>query len=294
VFRRYSLVAIAAIVLAGATLCLRPAESSAQTRTTPTPSPTATPKPTPTPKVEQASVAKKGEQVLTGDSVAETVILVHGVRERLVQIRKSGVERGKIMRATEDGRTEEITYERSFKRGENSEKDKIRLDQKMPSIEFSLVYNEGKVFGVVKGTSFTPRQQDVTSFLSDSVRGIETLLRYKENGATLQFIGKEKQKGIDMWVLDVTDKDKRRTRFYLSAYSGRLLWLEYEEPVTGSPVPVKFKRTFHDYRVVQGTRVPYRSVLYADGRQVEESQILTVVYGVKMDDSVFQNPSPAD
>ena len=38
---------------------------------------------------------------------------------------------------------------------------------------------------------------------------------------------------------------------------------------------------------MQGTLVPYRSVLYAGDRQVEESQVLTVTFGVKTEDSVF-------
>ena len=79
----------------------------------------------------------------------------------------------------------------------------------------------------------------------------------------------------------MTDKEKNTTRYYISAKSARILWLEYEQAA------VKYKRTFHNYRVVQGTLVPYRTVLYAGDRQVEESQVLTVTYGVRMEDSLF-------
>jgi hypothetical protein len=82
-------------------------------------------------------------------------------------------------------------------------------------------------------------------------------------------------------LLELTDKDKKATRYYISSKTGRILWLEYEAD------GVKYKRTFHNYRVVQGTLVPYRTVLYAGDRQVEESQVLTVTYGVRMEDSVF-------
>ena len=151
-FRRYSIVARAALLLACAAL---PPAAAAQTATpTPTPTPTTTqeaPKKSEPAKPEKAP--KKNELAApTAEQVAETVILVHGVRERLAQVRRSGVERGRISRTTDDGRTEEITYERSFKRGENAEKDKIRLDQKRPNIEYALVYNEGRVFGVLRGT----------------------------------------------------------------------------------------------------------------------------------------------
>ncbi|MBA3240188.1 MAG: hypothetical protein H0T60_03090 [Acidobacteria bacterium] len=263
VLRRFWILTLAAILLAGAGLTSVRGASAPQ---------------------------KKDGTPPTAEQVAETVVLVFGVRERLVQIRRTGVERGRITRTTDDGRTEEITYERSFKRGDTLEKDKVRLDQRRPTLDYSLILNEGRVFGVVRGTTFTPRQEDVNVFLADTQHGIETLLRYKESGATLSFAGKDKQKGIDLWMLDLDDKEKRRTRFYISASTGRILWLEYNETPAGTTVPVKYKRTFHDYRIVQGTRVPYRTVLYMDDKQIEESQVMSVVYGVKMEDTVFRNP----
>lgn len=247
-------------------------------------------------KAEQSKKAaqqKLDRNNLTADQVAETVVLIYGSREGMKQIRRSGVERGKITRYNAEGKSEEINYERSFKRGDTFEKDKIRLDQRLPTLEYSLIYNEGKVIGLLRGSTFTPRQQDVTTMLLDRAHGIDALLRYKENGTSIKYNGKENQKGLDLWVLDLTDKENRATRYFISAKTGRILWLEYEERAEGGAAPVKYKRTFHDYRVVQGTLVPYRSVLYAGERQVEESRLLTMTYGVRLEDSVFQNPESA-
>ncbi|MDT5269172.1 MAG: hypothetical protein QOH49_1358 [Acidobacteriota bacterium] len=232
-------------------------------------------------KKEEPKRAVKGDLNITAESVAETVVLVYGSRAGLQQIRRTGVERGRITRTGQDGRPEEITYERTFKRGETYEKDKIRFDQHLSSLQYTLVLNDGHVTGILRGTSFTPKQEDVTSLMTDRVHGIDALLRYKESGASVKYNGKESQKGLDLWVLELTDKEKRSTRYYISAKTGRILWLEYEEET------VKYRRTFHDYRVVQGTLVPYRSVLYAGDRQLEESQMLTVTFGVKTEDSVF-------
>ena len=232
-------------------------------------------------KKEEPKRAVKGDLNITAESVAETVVLVYGSRAGLQQIRRTGVERGRITRTGQDGRPEEITYERTFKRGETYEKDKIRFDQHLSSLQYTLVFNDGHVMGILRGTPFTPKQEDVTSLMTDRVHGIDALLRYKESGATVKYNGKESQKGLDLWVLELTDKEKRSTRYYISAKTGRILWLEYEEET------VKYRRTFHDYRVVQGTLVPYRSTLYAGDRQLEESQVLTVTFGVKTEDSVF-------
>ncbi|HEX5707526.1 MAG TPA: hypothetical protein VFX96_09540 [Pyrinomonadaceae bacterium] len=241
-------------------------------------------------EVKQAEAKKMGKGAEpSAETIAETVVFVYGSRPVLDQVRRTGVERGRVSRTTPEGAVEEISYERSFKRGETSEKDKVRLDQRKPTVEYSLIYTEGRVLGVIRGTSFTPRQEEVSEFHSQRRHGLETLLRYKENGAKLTYSGKDKQRDIEMWMLDLEDKDKNRTRYFISTKTGRVLWLEYDAAAVEGEKPVKFKRTFHDYRVVQGTQVPYRTVLYANDRKLEESQVMTVTFGVKLDDERFQN-----
>jgi hypothetical protein len=226
----------------------------------------------------------------TAEQIVESVILVYGTRPALDHIRRYGVERGKITRFNpENGNSEETEYERRFVRGENLEKDKIRLDQKLPTMEYSLVFGDGKLWGIINGAAFTPRQDATTNFISQHHHSIDSLLRYKECGSTLTLVGKDAQKGLDLFVVDLTDKQKRKTRYYISARSLRVLWLEYEEGPPGG-VPVKFMRKFLDYRVVQQTLFPYRIVLTEDGRQSQETRVLTITYGVKVSDSIFKNP----
>jgi hypothetical protein len=226
----------------------------------------------------------------TAEQIAETVVAIYGGRIVLTQIRRNGLERGKVTRSGADGRTEESTYERRFIRGENSLKDKIRLDQKMPSAEYALVYGDGHAWGMINGSAFTPRQDATASFLSQMWHGVDALLRYKENGSTIKVIGKEKHMGVETYVFDLTDKDKRVTRYYISSKTFKILWLEYEETPPGGAAPVKYVRKFYDYRVAQQTLVPYRTVLYEDGKQVQETHVSTVTYGVRLEDSLFQNP----
>ena len=217
------------------------------------------------------------------------MILVYGTRPGLDQIRRNGVERGKITRINAEGAAEEVNYERRFVRGENLDKDKIRLDQKLPTMEYSLIFDDGKLWGVINGAAFTPKQEATASFISQHHHSIDSLLRYKECGSTITLVGKEQQKGLELYVIDLVDKEKRKTRFYISARSLRVLWLEYEEGNPGG-VPVKYTRKFLDYRAVQQTLAPYRTVLLEDGRQSQETHVLTITYGVKVNDSIFKNP----
>ena len=234
--------------------------------------------------------APQKEKTFTAEQVAESTIFIYGSRPVLEQIRRNGVERGRITRTTTDGRTEEATYERRFVRGESSVKDKIRLDQKMPTMEYSLIYGDGRLWGIINGTAFTPREETSKAFLSQQRHSIDTLLRYKENGSTLDLVGKEKQKGLELYVLDLTDKDQQKTRYYISTRTLHVRWLEYEEAPSPGLAPVKYTRKFHDYRYAQNTLIPYRTVLLEDGKQTLESRILNVTFGIKLDDALFKNP----
>lgn len=221
--------------------------------------------------------------------MAESVILVYGTRPGLEQIRRNGVERGRITRFNPEGNAEESNYERRFVRGESLAKDKIRLDQKLPTMEYSLIFDDGKLWGIINGASFTPRQDARTDFISQHHHSLDSLLRYKECGSTITLIGKEQQKGLDLYVLDLIDKEQRKTRYYISARTLRVLWLEYEEGPPGGTA-VKYTRKFLDYRIVQQTLVPYRILLSVDGRERQETRVLTITFGVKVSDAIFKNP----
>jgi hypothetical protein len=232
-------------------------------------------------------------KTLTAEQIAETVIAVAGNgfgRTVLNQIRRNGIERGRYSRMGRDGRIEETKYELRFVRGEKADKDKIRIDNKTPQTEYSLVSGQGKFFGIINGSPFTPRAETAADFISQQAHSIDALLRYKENESKLASAGKDKHQGVDVYVLDLTDTANRKTRYFISARFFRVLWLEYEETPPGASTPVKYMKRFYDYRVAQSTVLPYRTVLLEDGKQTVETRISTVTYGVKMDDALFQNP----
>jgi hypothetical protein len=238
----------------------------------------------------QSSARAQDKNNYTAEQIVETVISVYGTRPGLTQVRRNGWERGKITIVTDDGRTEDSTYERRFIRGESLDKDKVRMDQKTPTQEYSLVYTDGKTFGLIKESFFTPREDAANGFLSQMWHGIDALLRYKENGSTITLIGKDKQQNIDLYIIEVVDKEKRRTRYYVSQKFFRVLWLEYEEGGANGGKPIKYSRKFFDYQYIQGTLVPKRTLFFEDGKQKQEMRVQSVTYGIKMDDTLFKNP----
>ena len=233
----------------------------------------------------------KDAKNFTADQVAESTIFIYGSRNLLAKIRRNGVEVGRICKPTcEVGKVEEATYQRRFVRGESMDKDKVRLDQKMPTLEYSLIFGSGQLWGLINGSSFTPRQDATNTFLAQHRHSLDTLLRYKENGSTLAPLRKDKQKGLDLYILDVIDKDKQLTRYFISVKTLHVLWLEYDDVTPASTGPLKYSRKFMDYRYAQGTLVPYRTVLLEDGKQVQETRVANVTYGVRLDDALFKSP----
>jgi len=288
-FRSFlALIAISTLIVVATLLGTSPATAAPQQDTKPQeskPQEKAQESKPPQPKPD----AKAQDVKFTAEQIVESVILVYGSRPALEHIRRNGIERGRITRVNAQGNPEEVNYERRFVRGENLGKDKIRLDQKLPTMEYSLIFDDGKLWGLINGAAFTPRQDATVDFISQHHHSIDSLLRYKECGSTISLVGRDQQKGLELYVLDLVDKEKRKTRYYISARSLRVLWLEYEEGTPGG-TPVKYNRKFLDYRIVQQTLVPYRIVLSADGRQSQETRVLTITYGVKVSDSIFKNP----
>ncbi|HQZ95128.1 MAG TPA: hypothetical protein PLP21_02360, partial [Pyrinomonadaceae bacterium] len=195
---------------------------------------------------------------------------------------KTASERGKAIYTMPDGKREEATSQKFVIRGESINKEKIRLDQEFPNARYSLVFNDDKIYGVFNNTVFAPREDAAKGFENQIVRGLEAFLRYKENGSTIEMASREKVMGVDYYMIDVTDKQQRKTRFYVSAKSWRVMMLTYEE------AGVKYRRKFYDYNYAQGTLVPFRTVLWADDKIIEETDIGTITFGQKVDEELFK------
>ena len=235
-------------------------------------------------KKGESNNGKDASKPATADSVAESSILVYsglGGRDRLNQIRKTAIERGRISVKGDGGQMEQANYQKWIIRGDDQDKEKIRFDQEYPTVRYSLVHNGDKTFGIYNNSVFVPRADAAKAFENRIYHGLDALLRYKENGSTVELAGRDKILGVDFYFLDLTDKQGRKSRFYISAKTYRVMMIDYEEE------GVKYRRKFYDYNYAQGTLVPYRSTLTANDKVVEESQVLTVTYGQKVDDSLF-------
>ena len=221
----------------------------------------------------------------TAEQISEAAIFIYGFgggRVTLDQIRKTTIEKGKTTFIYADGKSEQASYQRFIARGTALAKDKIRLDQEFPNARYSLIFNDDKIHGLFNNTVFTPREDASKAFETSIFRGLEMLLRYKENESKVELAGREKLMGVEFFMIDVTDKKDRKARFYISVKSYRIMMITYEDG------GVKYKRKFYNHNYAQGTLVPYRSVLTADDKVTEETEIGTITFGQKVEDDLFK------
>lgn len=251
---------------------------------TATPTPAASPSPTPTPA--PAPAQKFDIKNITAEQVVEISLLsayaFGSGRPLLNQIRKTTAERGRVTYTAADGKIEQASYQRFILRADALDKERIRLDQEFPNARYSLVWADEKIFGLYNNTVFTPREDAAKTFENNIFRGLEAFLRYKENGSTIEMGPREKVMGVDFYTIDITDTRGRKTRFYVSTKLWRVMMLTYEDG------GVKYRRKFYDYKNAQGTLVPFKTVLWADDKIIEETEIGTITFGQKVDEELFK------
>src|SRR5262249_5638017 len=156
-----------------------------------------------------------------------------------------------------------------------------------PTQKLTFGYNGFTVWAARDGVNFSPTSEAETSFLASLVHNYDALLRYKEQESTLTRSGSETIVGIDNVLLDLTHKDGSKTRYYISTKTYRILHLEYELKLHPEGPPTKFRESFFDFRPIQNTLVPGKSMLYENGRLIQEVRLTQIKYHTKLDEDIF-------
>lgn len=116
------------------------------------------------------------------------------------------------------------------------------------------------------------------------------LVGYREKGHTIQFLGKEKLEGSELYHLEVTRNDSNVIHYYLDARSLLVIRTASVRPVHGSN-PTETRTLYEDYREVAGVLFPFRSLeLARDGEHTELFVWDSIEANVPIDDSRFELP----
>jgi hypothetical protein len=258
-----------------------------------------------TPKeVEKAGKKEKeaAPQYTPAEVVAEYVIIAYGTRQALKTARANIQEEGTVRLATDQGDITGTYLLRQSMR-EKSTQDLLRVDLDLAtpetsqrqgaasSVKYVIAYNGASVWSAQNGQYVNPRPEAEAAFKAQLTHEFAALLRYKEDGSTLELKKPETVVGVDCNVLEMTSPDGTKTTYWISTKTYRIVHAEYAMALGQGQPPVKYRISYYytPFKVVQNTLVPSRKTMYQDGKFVQEITINQLNYSVKFDPEIFSH-----
>jgi hypothetical protein len=255
-------------------------------------------------KAKKQEEAKAGAGKMTQvEGVVELALVAYGGRKQLETARAATQEAGTIRLATDQGDLSGNYLLRSIRKPKSAQ-DLLRVDlelsapenaqgQSAPPIKYVIGFNGASVWSAQNGQYVNPRNGADVAFRAQLTHEYMALLRYKEDGSKIEYIGPETVVGVDTNVVDLTAPDGEKTRYWLSTKTYRVLHCEYELKLVEGQPPTKYRIDYYytpfSSAVVQNTLVPVRREMKQDGKFVQEIKLLNVNYSAKLDPEIFQH-----
>ena len=258
-------------------------------------------------KALEQDKTKPNQPALTkAEANVELTILAYGGRKQLETVRSAIQEEGTIRLATDQGDLTGPFKLRSMRK-EKSWLDLLRVDLELapsgaagsgtsaPAIKYVVGFNGATVWSAQNNQYINPRPEAEVAFRAQLSREYTALLRYKEDGSKIEFIGPETIVGVPTTALDLINPNGEKTRYWISTGSPqkagtfRILHVEYELSLGEGKPPVKYRISYYytPLRIVQNTLVPSRRVMTQDGKFVQEISLTSVTYSAKLDPEIF-------
>jgi hypothetical protein len=255
-------------------------------------------------KAKKQEEAKPAQVKLSqAEAIVELALLGYGSRKQLEVARAAIQEAGTIRLATDTGDLSGTYLLRSMRK-EKSSQDLLRVDLELappdtaqgpsaPPIKYVIGFNGASVWSAQNGQYVNPRAGADVAFRAQLTHEYMALLRYKEDGSKLDFVGPETVVGVTTNVVDLTSADGEKTRYWLSTKTYRVLHCEYELKLAEGQPPTKYRIDYYytpfSGAVVQNTLVPVRREMKQDGKFVQEIKLTNITYSAKIDPEVFQH-----
>jgi hypothetical protein len=218
------------------------------------------------------------------EDVVERSILFYGSRAALYGIQRNGTLRALIKFFTDEG-TREGKSVTKFIRKEKLAEDLLMIDLELPGTRYTIGYDGQETWSIQDGEVQKPTEDAVEAFRSAHEHSYEALLRYKENGSKLEYVGTNKLGTLEMDIIDMTSPSGARTRYEISRRTGRIIYANYED---SKSTPVKYRLYFKDFKPVQNTLVPHEIQVFQDGKLIEERRLVESVFNIQLDDKAFK------
>jgi hypothetical protein len=231
-----------------------------------------------------AFVASAQKKPKPEDIVERSIILYYGSRAGLYGIQRNGTLRALIKFISPEG-TREGKSVTKFIRKEKIAEDLVMIDLELPGTRYIMGFDGKETWAIQDGEIQKPSQEVVDTFRSAHEHNYDALLRYKENGSKLEYMGTNKLGTLEMDIIEMTSPSGAKTRYEVSRRTGRIIYANYEDP---RPTPVKYRLYFKDFKLIQNTWVPQEVHVFQDGKLIEERRLVESVFNIQLDEQAFR------
>ncbi len=221
------------------------------------------------------------------DVVERSIMAYYVNRAGLYAIQRNGTLRALVKFFTPEGVSEGKSVTK-FIRKEKLAEDLLMIDLEFPGTKYTIGFDGKETWAIQDGEIQKPTAEAVEAFRSAHEHSFEALMRYKENGSKLEYVGMNKFGTLEMDIIDLIAPSGARTRYEISRRTGRIIYANYEDNSASKSAPVKYRLYFKDFKPIQNTLVPYEIHVFQDGKLVEERRIVESVFSVQLDEKMFK------
>ncbi len=112
------------------------------------------------------------------------------------------------------------------------------------------------------------------------------MLKYIDKGCKLEHLEISNIEGKDCYGIKFTDKEGLETSIFFDNESYLPIETEYSAPNEFGQI-VKYEYFSCDFRNVDGTKIPFKSVVYGDSKEIIEIMIKEIKLNPGLDDKIF-------
>jgi outer membrane lipoprotein-sorting protein len=116
-----------------------------------------------------------------------------------------------------------------------------------------------------------------------------SLLNYKENGSTVELVGKEKLDGVDVYHLKLTEKGGDVTNLFLSTSNYYTLKSSGKRNVQGKEIDAEV--TYSNFKQVEGLTFPHTMEVPSPMGGTMTMETDSIKLNPKVDETIFKKPA---
>lgn len=170
-----------------------------------------------------------------------------------------------------------------------SEPLKLRIEQTILGVQTIIGYDGQTAWLEQMGRVMVAPQAIVDSIKASELRE-DLLLKYKDKGCTVEYLGEVEVEGRTCHRIKLTDKEGNETIYCFDAETYYVIKSEFDAPDERTGQLVKNEVISSDFRSVENMIVAHKTVSFVGGEKLMEAVIQELQVNQGLDDALFSMP----